>query len=302
MSRPTRSSRKSTTSRSGSSPRSSRQEEELPEVELINSISEVEENPFMKMLMYGKTGCGTTYGALHVLRTKQFEGDVIVINTDIHKNLYDNVMRFTEEERKRLFIPRDSSGQYMRVNTPARVKAVKAALIKEYGERLDEKPVAAVILDYSESVYDGYIDHYDPQTPFAYGKPRKEFKKDLWDWLMKANTNFIVLAKEIPVYVDTGAGEQFQKHQNEYICWLEKSAKTRQWLVDFNTIIYRETRRADDRMGRFFVSVFEKHKLGLQAFELSGRDSNLFNEIYSHFLKAQEALAKDPDFDVTTLE
>jgi hypothetical protein len=56
-------------------------------VTLKNSINTVQEANHVKMMMYGRTGAGTTYGALDILKDESLTGDVIFINTDLPQNL-----------------------------------------------------------------------------------------------------------------------------------------------------------------------------------------------------------------------
>jgi len=254
-------------------------------VSLVNSLTSVKESQFLKIFMYGKTGCGSTYGALDILRSPHFTGKLLYINTDVPQNLRDNINLLSDEEKERVIIPLDESGEYMRVSTPAQWKSIWKQLEAEYE---DFEGCAGIVVDYIENIYDGYIAHYDPQTPMKYGKPRKEFYKDVLAPLMKAKTNALIIGKERPVYVDTGQGDQYKKHLGEYTSFLTGSLE--KWQVDFNMILYRETVFRENRLKRDFITVFEKHKLGLKAFELEGADSNLFGNIYEHYLVKQKEL------------
>lgn len=257
------------------------------EVDLKSSLTKVDSPSFMKMMMYGSTGCGTTWGALNILRSEHFEGDLIYINTDIPQNLYDNVKLLSDEDQKRLIIPKKEDGTYYRVTEPELWETIWKDLTKTYG---DFSSVAGIVIDYIELLYDGYIDRRDPQTPFAYSKPRKEFLKEVWNPLLKTKTNVIFIGKEYPVYIDTGKGDQFKEASGQYVSWLDGSKSLEKWKVDLNMIVYRDMKFRGDKMRRMWTTVFEKHKLGLKAFELEGDDSNLFNVLYKYYLKQQKEL------------
>lgn len=257
------------------------------EVDLKSSLTKVDSPSFMKMMMYGSTGCGTTWGALNILRSEHFEGDLIYINTDIPQNLYDNVKLLSDEDQKRLIIPKKEDGTYYRVTEPELWETIWKDLTKTYG---DFSSVAGIVIDYIELLYDGYIDRRDPQTPFAYSKPRKEFLKEVWNPLLKTKTNVIFIGKEYPVYIDTGKGDQFKEASGQYVSWLDGSKSLEKWKVDLNMIVYRDMKFRGDKMRRMWTTVFEKHKLGLKAFELEGDDSNLFNVLYKYYLKQQKEI------------
>lgn len=261
------------------------EETETFEVTLSNSLTAVKESQYLKIFMYGKTGCGSTYGSLDILRSPRFKGKLIYINTDVPQNLRDNINLLTDEEKERVIIPLDQDGEYMRVSTPAQWESIWKQLETEYG---DFNECAGIVVDYIENIYDGYIARRDPQTPMKYGKPRKEFYEAVLAPLMRSRTNVIVVGKERPVYVDVGQGDQYKKHMGDYTSFLTGSLE--KWQVDFNMILYRETVFRDDRLKRDFMTVFEKHKLGLKAFELEGADSNLFSNIYEHYLVKQKEL------------
>lgn len=255
-----------------------------------------EQQNHIKMFIYGKTGCGTTYGALHILRTPQFEGDLIYINNDVPQNLRDNVRLLTEEEQARLVIPHTSDGSdYMRVTTRNDWLAVWKALEEEYG---DFSSCAGIVLDYVENLYDGYIAEWNPQTPFAYGTPRKYFYDEVLAPLMNAKTNVVIIGKEAPIYVDVGQGEQFAKHLGQYQAFWDGSKALEKWKVDFNFIIYRETLFRDERSKVHYRTIFEKHKLGIDPIIVphlddpengieAVEDSNLFNVFYQYYLDKQ---------------
>ena len=268
------------------STRASAQEQEVTDykVDLKSSLTKVDSPSFMKMMMYGSTGCGTTWGALNILRSEQFEGDLIYINTDIPQNLHDNVKLLSDEEQKRLIIPKKEDGTYYRVIEPELWEAIWKQLEETYG---DFSGVAGIVIDYIELLYDGYINRADPQTPFAYGKPRKQFLKEVWNPLLKAKTNVIFIGKEYPIYIDTGKGDQFKEATGQYVSWLDGSKSLEKWKVDLNMIIYRDMKFRGDVMRRRWNTVFVKHKLGLDAFELEGEDSNLFNVFYNYYLEQQ---------------
>ena len=277
---------KTTTTRRKRSVRTPANEQTVIEykIDLKSSLTKVDAPSFMKMMMYGSTGCGTTWGALNILRSEHFKGDLIYINTDMSQNLYDNVKILTDEEQERLIIPKKEDGSYYRVIEPELWEAIWKQLEETYG---DFSSVAGIVVDYIELLYDGYINRADPQTPFAYGKPRKDFLKAVWNPLLRTKTNVIFIGKEYPVFVDTGKGDQFKEATGQYVSWLDGSKSLEKWKVDLNMIVCRDMKYRGDKLRRTWTTIFEKHKLGLDAFELKGDDSNLFNVLYNYYLEQQ---------------
>ena len=268
--------------------RNNQKKEEDHKIFLKKSITRATDIDYIKTFMYGATGCGSTWGALNALKSPKFKGDLIYINTDIPQNLKLNVIKLSEDEQKRLVIPTDENGEYLRVITRSMWNTLWKMLEKEYN---DFSNTAGIVIDYIDNLYEAYIKEFDPVTPFDYRKPREAFKEEVWDRLMSARCNVIIIGKEQPVYVDVGKGEQYKKKSGSYVSMLDKGSISR-WKVDLNLIIYREMRFREDRNRRKFVTIYEKHKLGLEPFELDGDNSNLFNNIFNHLINQNEKINK----------
>ena len=113
---------------------------------------------------------------------------------------------------------------------------------------------------------------------------------EVWNPLLKTKTNIIFIGKEYPVFIDTGKGDQFKEATGQYVSWLDGSKSLEKWKVDLNMIVYRDMKFRGDKMRRKWTTIFEKHKLGLKAFELEGDDSNLFNVLYKYYLEQQKEI------------
>ena len=254
-------------------------------VTLKNSINTIQEAHHVKMMMYGRTGAGTTFGALDILKDKNLTGDVIYLNTDLAQNLKDNVLLLPENLQSRLIVPRDENGEYMIIDSEEKMRAVKSALEAEYG---DFSSCAGIVFDYANRFYDALIEKYDPTIPIKYRKPNEVLRELCWDFVMGANTNSIIISKEKEIYQEDMDNPSIQTGSGEYESMFRGSKAD--WLTDCNLIIYRETRFRDDRMKRKFVSIFEKHKLGMTAFEYDDPNGNMWTNIMEFYAKKQKEI------------
>lgn len=240
---------------------------------------------FVKAFIWGISGCGTTYGAMSLIRELTLKGKpVVIFNTDVVENIKDNMKLFTEEERKLIHYITDEDGEIMVIDSYDKWNSAWAKAVEKYG---DFSECAGVVLDFYDTVYDAYIEKWNPQTPFAYRPPRDKLWEQCIEPLIKAKTNTIINGKAKPIYIDVGQGDQFKKHFGDYeMTLLDK------WRIPFNLIAYRQLRNAGDFENEHFRTVLTKHKLGLKPLIIEGDDSNLLPFILNFLKKKQVEIRK----------
>ncbi len=254
---------------------------EPPKIEFKKGF-DTKSNHYLKMFMYGATNSGTTYGALHILRSKYFSGDVIIMNTDVPQNLEGNLSFFTDVA-ERLIIPRDSEGNIIRIDS-IDILDVITDYIENY---IKENKVAGIIVDYVDKIYDLFIQYYNPKTPFEYALPRSKFR-EWWEKVINFNTNIVIIGKEYPAY---SGDDQFSSIIVGYQSIFDGSKSLEKFKVDLNFIAYRELLNRNDRSQRKFRTVLEKHKIGIDPIVIEGNNSNCFDYIYDYYLKKKEELS-----------